>query len=102
MKVLITGAAGLLGHAARSQLPDLHLSIVPLTHAELDITNSAEVSRAISDHEPDVVLNCAGYTRVDDAETHEAEAFRINAEGARVLAECCARNGVRLVYPSTD
>jgi dTDP-4-dehydrorhamnose reductase len=71
-----------------------------LRRAELDITDAASVADAVRD--VDVVVNAAAYTAVDDAESHEDDAYAINAEGAGRLARAAADAGARLVQVSTD
>src|SRR5690606_39622724 len=71
-----------------------------LGRAELDITDAASVADAV--HDVDVVINAAGYTAVDDAESHEDEAYAINATGAGLLAAAAADAGARFVQVSTD
>ncbi|CAB4905952.1 unannotated protein [freshwater metagenome] len=71
-----------------------------LARHDLDILNTESVGRAVSGH--DVVINCAAYTKVDDAESHESEAFAINAEGADNLARAAKSFGARLIHISTD
>lgn len=70
--------------------------------SELDITDLPAIRAALREVAPDVVINCAAYTRVDDAETNQPEAFRINAVGAGQLASACREIAARYVYPSTD
>jgi dTDP-4-dehydrorhamnose reductase len=74
--------------------------VTALTRAQLDITDPSAVGDAVAGH--DVVINAAAYTKVDDAEAHEADAHRINAEGAGNLARAAAANGAKLVQLSTD
>jgi dTDP-4-dehydrorhamnose reductase len=80
--------------------------VVGLTRRELDITDQAAVRAALSDCQPDVVVNCAAWTAVDDAESHEDEALRVNGTGAAYLAAACAEGygagEIRLVHMSTD
>ena len=102
MKILVTGAGGMLGtdfvRAARYWNHD----IVGYTHAELDITDAEAVWRACVREKPDVVVNCAAYTDVDGAEGDLEGASRVNTEGARFVALGAAEVGVSVVYPSTD
>lgn len=98
MSYLITGASGMLGTDLVGALTGR--SVTALSRAQLDITDAAAVDAAVAGH--DVVINTAAYTRVDDAETHEDDARRINALGAGVLAAAAARHGARLVHLSTD
>ena len=100
MKVLITGAGGQLGSALQTVLSDRE--VVALNRAELDIANFDEVRAAVAARRPDVVINCAAYTAVDLAESDEAGAFKLNAEGARNLAITTAEQNIALVQVSTD
>ncbi|WP_420856548.1 dTDP-4-dehydrorhamnose reductase [Streptomyces mangrovisoli] len=75
---------------------------VGLTRGDLDVTDPRAVHAAVAEHRPDVLVNCAAWTAVDDAETRETEARRINADGARNLAAACAGTGTRLLQVSTD
>jgi dTDP-4-dehydrorhamnose reductase len=98
IRYLITGAAGMLGQDVQAALKDR--AVTALSRAELDITDQDAVNAAVSGH--DVIVNCAAYTKVDDAETHEDLAYAINATGAANLARAAAANGARLVQVSTD
>src|SRR5690606_7014311 len=68
--------------------------------ADLDVTDLEAVLRASAGH--DVIINSSAYTKVDDAETHEDDAYAVNATGAANLAKAAAENGARLVQLSTD
>ncbi len=98
MRYLIAGGHGMLGHDLARVLDGREVSV--LGRAELDITDESTVRRIVADQ--DVVINAAAYTRVDDAETHEAEALAVNAIGASVLAAAAADSGARFVQLSTD
>ncbi|MFE6257008.1 dTDP-4-dehydrorhamnose reductase [Agromyces sp. NPDC057865] len=98
MRYLITGASGMLGRDLQAALAGRE--VTALGRADLDVTDAAAVAAAVRGH--DVVLNCAAYTKVDDAETHEAEAYAANATGPANLAAACAGLGARLVTISTD
>ena len=98
MRYLITGASGMLGRDLQAALAGR--AVTALGRADLDVTDAAAVAAAVRGH--DVVLNCAAYTKVDDAETHEAEAYAANATGPANLAAACADLGARLVTISTD
>ena len=98
MRYLITGASGMLGRDLQAALAGRE--VTALGRADLDVTDAAAVAAAVHGH--DVVLNCAAYTKVDDAETHEAEAYAANATGPANLAAACADLGARLVTISTD
>jgi dTDP-4-dehydrorhamnose reductase len=77
-------------------------TVFGLARRELDITDAAAVTHAVRDCRPDVVVNCAAWTAVDDAEMHEDEALRVNGIGTRLVAAACAAHGGRLVHMSTD
>jgi dTDP-4-dehydrorhamnose reductase len=98
----VTGAGGMLGRDLVDCLESAGEQVHGLTHGDLDITAAASVASTFADHRPDVVVNCAAWTAVDDAESHESEALQVNAVGARVLAERCARARARMLQVSTD
>lgn len=100
---LLTGANGMLGldlqvTLALAGVPEDDVSA--LTIADLDITHADAVRDAVRGH--DVVVNCAAYTAVDAAESHEGQAFSVNAVGAANVADACRTVGARLVHLSTD
>ena len=99
---LVTGAAGMLGHDVVALLRDRGEDVTPLTRSDLDITDDASVRSVIGVAKPDVVVNCAAWTAVDDAETHEAEALALNGHAVAGLAAACRDAGAALVQPSTD
>lgn len=74
--------------------------VTALGRADLDVTDAAAVASAVRGH--DVVINGAAYTKVDDAETHEDDAYAVNATGAGNLATAAGAAGARLVQISTD
>jgi dTDP-4-dehydrorhamnose reductase len=102
MRLLITGAGGMLAQALRRELLARGHEVVALDRAALDITDAAAVASAIGAHRPEAVIQCAAYTRVDDAEREEDAAHRVNAEATGHLARACRAAGTRLIYPSTD
>jgi dTDP-4-dehydrorhamnose reductase len=100
MKVLVTGANGQLGTDLCRVLQPFQ--VIPLSHAEIEITNMASVKDAFNKYQPDVVINTAAYVRVDDCETDPDRAFSVNALGARNVAVVAQEMGARLVHISTD
>jgi len=98
MRVLIAGAGGMLGRDLVSAFAT-HI-VTAATRGELDITSPSACLDATAGH--DVVINAAAWTRVDDAESHEAEASEVNATGAARLAAAAAEHGARFVQISTD
>lgn len=101
MKVLITGAAGQLGRALAAAAPRSEV-VKTCTHAELDIAQEAAVRALFADFAPELVINAAAFTRVDDAERNPEEAARANATGPQVLAAACRTAGAWLTHVSTD
>jgi dTDP-4-dehydrorhamnose reductase len=97
---LVVGAAGMLGQDVLAAAADAGHQVVGVGRVDLDVTDPAAARAAVAGY--DVVVNCAAWTAVDDAETHEAEAFAVNATGAANLARATAAAGARLVHVSTD
>ena len=71
-------------------------------YMQLDITDSEAVSRLFLDFAPDVVINCAAMTQVDECETKREQCWQVNAVAVDTLAKCCLAKGSRLVHISTD
>ena len=100
MKWMVTGSDGMLGTDLVALLQADGHEITPTTLLTLDITDADAVDAAVQGH--DVVVNTAAWTAVDDAESNEQVAARVNGEGPRLLARAAARHGSRLVHISTD
>ncbi len=102
MKILVTGAKGLLG---TDLVPILRASaheVLATDIEELDITNMDQVMALISAEKPEVVINCAAYTQVDKAEEEKDKAFAVNWLGVQNLALACAFHQISLCHFSTD
>jgi dTDP-4-dehydrorhamnose reductase len=103
---LVTGSGGMLGCDLVAALADGGEDVLGLSRKELDVTDETAVTAALADCRPDVVVNCAAWTAVDDAEAHEDEALAINGAGpanvAAAIAAGSAAPGCRLVHLSTD
>lgn len=97
---LVAGAGGMLGQDLAAVLASRDAEVTLARRADLDVTDAQACHDAVRRH--DVVVNAAAWTAVDDAETHEAEAFAVNAVGAANLARAVATHGARLVHVSTD
>lgn len=104
MKILITGANGMLAKAVRERFKEhvLILTDVVGTTEKLNITNLADVENFVSHVNPDVIINCAAYTAVDKAEEEENLARKINADGPKNLAIVSKQHNCILVHISTD
>jgi dTDP-4-dehydrorhamnose reductase len=99
---LITGAGGMVGTDVRTELESRDEEVVALTRAELDITDRDSVTDAVRSTDPDVIINCAAYTRVDQAETEEHAANAINGSAVEFLARAANHADALLVHVSTD
>ena len=102
LRVLVTGANGQLGQELLARGAGVDTTVVGLGRAELDIADPAAVDRALSEAVPDLVVNAAAYTAVDQAESEPDRAFAINADGPRHLARACAAAGLPMIHVSTD
>lgn len=109
MRVLVTGAAGMLGFALHESCPDgvewVGADLAanePRAALSLDITDADAVAACLDDQRVDAVLNAAAYTNVDGCEEHEHDALAVNGHGAGNLARACAARELPLVHVSTD
>ncbi|MGW4960574.1 dTDP-4-dehydrorhamnose reductase [Nonomuraea sp. NPDC004186] len=102
MRWLITGAGGMLAADVLDRAALTGEPVLALGRAELDLCDRRAVRDFVSAYRPRVVINCAGWTAVDDAEASEAEALAVNGHAVRWLAEACDLAGARLVHVSTD
>ncbi len=100
MKILITGAAGLVGSHLTRKLGREH-EVTALTHAALDITFRNAVRRIVGESKPEMIFNCA-VLQVDESEQDPAKARVINADGPRYLAEAAHAIGAEIVQFSTQ
>jgi len=100
MRILVTGAGGMLGQDLVDVLSSGGDEVTAVTRSELDITDAAAVAAAVPGH--DVVVNAAAWTDVDGAEEHEEAATRVNGLGPQLLAAACAAERAWLVHVSTD
>jgi dTDP-4-dehydrorhamnose reductase len=100
MRWLVTGALGMLGTDVLRSLDERGVSRTAVDRGDLDLFDESAVSEAVAEH--DVVMNCAAWTAVDDAEAQEDVALQINAVAPALLARAAARHGRRLVHVSTD
>lgn len=92
----------MLGTDLRSELTRRGEPVVALSRSDLDITDARLVSAAVNEHAPDVIVNCAAYTKVDLAESDEAAANAINGSAVELLADAANEAGALLVQVSTD
>lgn len=101
-KYLITGAAGQLGHALQILWGGDEGHAMPRAHEAFDITNERDVLGWLPEARPDAVVNCAGYTRVPQAEIDREACWRANVLGVELLCQACSANEIPLFHLSTD
>lgn len=101
MKILITGARGMLGKDLAETLKEKH-SLILTGRDNLDITDLKKCRDFITLARPDIIINCAAYTLVDKCEEEIELAYRVNALGPRNLAVICNEQNIPLVQISTD
>ncbi len=102
MRVLATGAGGMLGQDVVGAARERGHELTALARSDLDITDGAAVARTIRDVCPEAVVNCAAWTDVDGAEADEEEATKVNGEAAGNVARASAEAGAVLVHVSSD
>ena len=100
MKVLVTGAKGMLGRSLIARLSEQEYLGVDLD--DFSIADVRATDKAIGEFRPDVVIHCAAMTTVDDCETKVDLAFGANAVGSANVASACHQHGARLIAISTD
>jgi len=101
MRVLILGSTGMLGHDCKHVLDQEHEVIAP-SKKEMDIISWDAAINTLETTMPDVVVNCAGFNDIDEAEAEDLMVRKINVEGPRNLAQCSARFECKLVHISCD
>jgi dTDP-4-dehydrorhamnose reductase len=102
MRILVTGAGGMLGHDVVTAARGAGHEPIGLARADLDITDADAVAAAVAVASPDAVINCAAWTAVDAAEDHIADALAVNGTGAGHLAAAAAGAGAWVIHVSTD
>ena len=102
MKILITGANGMVAKAAIDYCRSIGDEVAALTRQELDIADTKQVEATFSREKPDAVINCAAYTDVDGAETNREICYKANSVGVENLALAAKKNDCAFVTISTD
>ena len=100
MKILITGVNGQVGHALMHELTEHEL--IGLTRQGCDLTNLDQIKQVIDHHQPELIINPAAYTKVDQAEDEPELAFQINRDAPKVMAEKAREYNIPLIHFSTD
>lgn len=101
-KIVIIGANGQLGTDLMTILNTTSYELLPLTHKDIEITKKESIKTVCDSFHPDMIINTAAYTRVDDAETDPQTCFSINALGTKNLVEYCKDKNIPFVLYSTD
>ncbi|MGW8179044.1 MAG: dTDP-4-dehydrorhamnose reductase [bacterium] len=102
MRILLTGVNGQVGWELSNRGGQHGLEILALDRSDLDITNPVLVSKEVNRPGLSLVVNAAGYTAVDQAESEPELAFAVNRDGPAYLASACGKAGIPLVHISTD
>ncbi|MBR2524937.1 dTDP-4-dehydrorhamnose reductase [bacterium] len=104
MKILVTGAKGMLGQDLCPILEDADFvdEVVETDIDNLDITNKFQVEKVIKEENPDVVIHCAAYTNVEKAEEEQELANKINVFGTKNVAQACKSTDATMILISTD
>ena len=103
LKILVTGSGGQLGRSIKDIAvfyPDFEFFF--LSRQDMPVEQKAETEAVFDTIRPQFCINCAAYTAVDKAESDEKNAFLINAEGVKILADACAARQVKFLHISTD
>ena len=101
-KILVTGANGQLGTTLKKLSPTTSDHWIFTTKSELDITNSNSINLFFTENEFDICINCAAYTKVEDAEKEAEQAGEINVEAVQKLVSACNEKQCSLIHISTD
>lgn len=102
MRVLVPGAAGLLGGVTVERWRRAGHDVIGWTRGDVDVTDGPRVWAAVAAVRPDVIINCTAYNKVDEAEGEPAAALAVNAWAVRALARAARDTGAALVHYSTD
>lgn len=102
MKILVTGANGQLGQELVCQLEKMNVELISFTKSELDICHLESVLKIVNEIQPQIIINAAAYTKVDQAEKDKELAFSVNAYGQRNLAVAAEKVDAKVCYVSTD
>jgi len=102
MKVLVTGADGQLGYDVVKELKELNIEHIGVDKEDFDLTNENETKEFILGYNPDVIVHCAAYTDVDQAEIEKELCYQVNVEGTRYVAEAAKELDAKMLYISTD
>ncbi len=102
IKVLVTGVKGQLGYDVVKRLDILGIEAIGVDIDDFDLTDKEQTEQYILNYKPDVIVHCAAYTAVDNAEDERELCHAVNVEGTRNVSDAAIEIGAKLVYISTD
>jgi dTDP-4-dehydrorhamnose reductase len=102
VKLLVVGREGQLAHSLQDVSSGTTTTLVAIGRPDLDVTDAGSVEAVFAGEHPDIVVNAAAYTAVDQAEREPARAHAINALGAESVAAACAARSIPVIHISTD
>jgi dTDP-4-dehydrorhamnose reductase len=102
MKILVTGFNGQLGYDVVKEGTRLGFDMIGTTSKDLNITDESKVTSLVEEIRPDVIIHCAAYTAVDNAEDDREKCWSVNVKGTKYIAEAAKYAGAKLIYISTD
>ncbi|HHE65451.1 MAG TPA: NAD(P)-dependent oxidoreductase, partial [Bacteroidetes bacterium] len=102
LKILVTGANGQLGHCLSDLAETTDWNWIITTRKHFDLTNSSDVNTFIKENKPDIIVNTAAYTQVDQAEKESELAFNVNQQGVENLIKAIEGSLTRIIHISTD
>mgnify|MGYP001342077707 CR=1 FL=1 len=102
MKILVTGAKGMVARAVAEYCRSIGDDVVALDRGGLDISDSGQCLAVIGELRPDAIVNCAAFTDVDGAESNEKSAYAANSDGPANLAAAAKEHGAKFITISTD
>jgi len=102
MKVLVTGAKGMVARAVAEHCREIGDDVAALDRTRLDIADREQCDSVVGELRPDAVINCAAYTDVDGAESNERAAYAANSDGPANLAAACREHNAKFITISTD
>ncbi|MCB9358701.1 dTDP-4-dehydrorhamnose reductase [Candidatus Woesearchaeota archaeon] len=102
MRVVVFGGYGQLGTDIVNELRSNKIDAIPLSHDDVDITDSAHVSRLIEEYSPDIIINSAALHKVDECESNPQKAKAVNMDSVENLAMICKEKDMILLHISTD
>ena len=101
MKILLLGKNGQLGQVLYQTLPQLG-KVIATTREQINLENLQDISNQLKSIQPDIIINAAAYTNVDQAEIEQEKTLVINAKAPAILAQYCKQQNIPLIHYSTD